>query len=427
MQEESTNRSYATILARLLCMVLRSLENSMNYTPLTAGQKALAEELRGALNDNNNDPSVERTREAIARGPFHALCVALFCCTSSDGGRSERELEKCPVYRFLVFASLRGSEHGGGFEPVSVVGQTCARLKFSIRLVVYHEIFQQRGNAPAVAGDSGRLFWGDKINQVEERLLTFVHENKYTPFAAIHSISLIAANVAKTSGSAEMPVLVWTRDTNRTSLSIGDTLVTLDGLRDFVRDLLREADEFLATVVLLGLRLPGMDKLLQLLQRLVDNHWSKDPGYSFLDDPRNKLGQYKHCLLQAFITSSSTEGKFIIASSSSSGGGSSSEYKKDACYDWLRKAGEFLSMLTVLIHIGGGQPARAQELATLQIRGTSDTHRGVYYTHGTVMLCTRYHKGRSIKGSDKVIPRFLPKSVASLLLKYLVIVRPLEV
>jgi hypothetical protein len=134
-------------------------------------------------------------------------------------------------------------------------------------------------------------------------------------------------------------------------------------------------------------------------------------------------------LHHAFITSPSIGVKFITSSRGAiiRDGGSSIEYNKDACVAWLTTTGKFLDMLTALIHIGGGQPARAEELATLHIRNTQHARRGVFYMHKTIMLCTMYHKGRSIKGSDRVIPRFLPKNVATLLLQYLVIVRPLEV
>jgi hypothetical protein len=202
--------------------------------------------------------------------------------------------------------------------------------------------------------------------------------------------------------------------------------VTLDGLRTLVQNLLGEAKKFLATEVLLGQRLEEMDELVRQQHHLVDAHQRIQPGYSFLDDPSNNLQQYRRCLHRAFLVSPSIADKFI-ANRGAIGDGANIEYNKGACVAWLTRTGKLLDMLTALIHIGGGQPARAQELTTLFIRNTRYTHRGVYYMHNTIMLCTTYHKSRSIKGSSKVIPRFLPRNVASLLLQYLVIVRPLEV
>jgi hypothetical protein len=229
-----------------------------------------------------------------------------------------------------------------------------------------------------------------------------------------------------------MPQILWTPRENFTSLSIGSTLVTLDGLRELVQNLLGEAGSFLKTEVLFGQQLAEMEELVLQQQHLVDDHRNIRPGYSFLDDPSNNLRRYRRCLHRAFVTSPAIADKFITSRSRRAirdGGNNNNNiaYNKDACRAWLVKTGQFLDMLTTLIHISGGQPARAEELATLLIRNTKDTHRGAYYMHNTIMLCTTYHKGRSIKGSNKVVPRFLPKSVATLLLQYLVIVRPLEV
>jgi hypothetical protein len=348
-------------------MVLRSLENDMGYEPLTGQQRALAVELREALDSNDrSDPS-----PSTLEGPFHALCVALFCRMNYDDRRSEHGMEECPVYRFLVFASLRPSEHGGGFEPAGTVTQICARLMFSIRLVVYHEISQQMAkdkleraqqdvveeNVPAAAADNDR-HWKARIEERDEQWLEFVREDKCTPFAAVHNISQLAKAAAGSEPS-------------------------------------------------------GMPQIIQ-------------PGYSFLDDPSNDLQPYKRCLLQAFLASPLIAGKFITNWRAIERGGGDIEYNQSACRAWLQKTGGFLDMLATLMHIGGGQPARAEELATVRIRNTSLAHRGVYYINDTIMLYTKYHKSRSAMGSDKAIARFLPKNVASLLLQYLVIVRPLE-
>ena len=230
LQEESSNRAYANTLARFVCMVLRSLEDEMHYKPLTGGQRMLAVELREALNStsSNSLPSPA----AIVQGPFHALCVALFCRMNYDDGRSERGMEECPVYRFLMFASLRGSSRGGGFEPASVVRQICARLVFSIRLVVYHSMFQQMlrddqqracssvsssasvgvsasASTTAMAVDDAPCPWEARIKQ-RSQLLRFVHADECTPFAAIHHISLVAKGTAGRNGPSGMsPTLLY--------------------------------------------------------------------------------------------------------------------------------------------------------------------------------------------------------------------------
>jgi hypothetical protein len=227
LQEETSNQSYAEILARFLCMVLRSLDDDMGYEPLTNRQRELAMELRAMLDGGTSRDLPPSTVEDILQGSFHALCVALFCRRNYDDGRNEQGREECPVYRFLVFASLRGSEHGGGFEPVSSVGPLCARLKFGIRLVVYHEYFQQQQreqqqrqqqqHAPATvavtAADHARDLCEARIKQ-REKLLEFVHADKRTPFAAVHDASQIAKSVIGSGGLSGMPQIFFFFDNN---------------------------------------------------------------------------------------------------------------------------------------------------------------------------------------------------------------------
>jgi hypothetical protein len=416
-------------------MVLRSLENDMHHTPLTAGQTRLAKELREAL-DKDAPPSPE---DALQKR-FHELCIALFCRMNYDEGRSETRMEECPVYRFLVFACLRSSERGGsgvgGFMPANEVTPICARLEFSIRLVVFHEIFQRkqmddqervhqwRDNPATTDAETKRYreHWKARIED-SERLLTFVRANDLTPFAAVHATFQLATTVAGSCGISGLPLILWTPYTDHTSLSIGRALVTLEGMRELVQTLHHKAECFLDTEVMWGQQVPKVDRLMQHQQPLIDNHQESALGYSFLNDPSNGLHErYGSCLLQALFASPSMVKRFVAGRSSSG----AIEYDKDACHAWLVKTGEFLNMLIALIHVSSGQPARAAELATLLIRNTQCAHRNVYWMHDTIMLCTAYHKGRNISGSDRIIPRFLPKDVAGLLLRYLVIVRPLE-
>jgi hypothetical protein len=102
-------------------------------------------------------------------------------------------------------------------------------------------------------------------------------------------------------------------------------------------------------------------------------------------------------------------------------------WKKSSCIEWLNRCKKLLETLIVLCHVLGGQPARGTELATLRWRNAIDEQRGVYWANGTIMLLVMYSKTRSITGRNKLIPRFMPKRLGTMLAEYLAIVRPLEV
>ena len=86
----------------------------------------------------------------------------------------------------------------------------------------------------------------------------------------------------------------------------------------------------------------------------------------------------------------------------------------------------FLEKMMVAIHIGYGQPARAEELATVMIKNQLNGMRGIYWSRGRLMIVIGYNKTRSTNGKDKLIARFLPEEVGDLLVKYLTLVRPAE-
>ena len=85
-----------------------------------------------------------------------------------------------------------------------------------------------------------------------------------------------------------------------------------------------------------------------------------------------------------------------------------------------------MDCLILLIHVLGGGPARAQELATVSILNTETGMRNLYWMNGTIMLLTRYHKSQNVSGRGRPVARFLPKLVSDLLLKYVALVKPFE-
>lgn len=99
---------------------------------------------------------------------------------------------------------------------------------------------------------------------------------------------------------------------------------------------------------------------------------------------------------------------------------------KDGCRMWLKRTKTFLETLAVVIHITYGQPARAEELASVLIKNQTFGMRNIYWSRGRVMLATSYSKTRSTTGKEELVAGFLPKEVGDLLVKYLSLIRPTE-
>ncbi|EDN09165.1 predicted protein [Histoplasma mississippiense (nom. inval.)] len=77
--------------------------------------------------------------------------------------------------------------------------------------------------------------------------------------------------------------------------------------------------------------------------------------------------------------------------------------------DYLQQVDEFLEQLLLVVHLTGGQPARATELLSIRHSNTvCGRHRSIFIEHGLVSMVTTYHKGYSMTNSTKIIHRYLP-------------------
>jgi hypothetical protein len=92
----------------------------------------------------------------------------------------------------------------------------------------------------------------------------------------------------------------------------------------------------------------------------------------------------------------------------------------------LRHIQRFLELLSLAVHIAGGQPARGPELLSVRWRNGLLQDRNLYVIDGQVAAITRYHKTQSQWDKPKVVIRFLPELVGQLITAYLLYVRPLR-
>ena len=74
----------------------------------------------------------------------------------------------------------------------------------------------------------------------------------------------------------------------------------------------------------------------------------------------------------------------------------------------------------MLMHLAGGQAARAPEIISIRHRNTANGGiRNVFIDRGMVLFVTAYHKGYEYSEQTKIIQRFLPREVGELLVYYL--------
>ena len=157
--------------------------------------------------------------------------------------------------------------------------------------------------------------------------------------------------------------------------------------------------------------------------RIFDNPLDSTPFSNFLQDSRTDLGveDPKNWLIRKIASRPDLASRFRAP------GEETFTWNSRKLEKWLTSLSVFLEKLLVLIHLGGGQPARAPELLSIRSSNSIETGlRNLYVENGLLSFITFYHKGYSISGSTKIIHRYLPREIGSLLVYYLWLVAPFQ-
>ena len=105
--------------------------------------------------------------------------------------------------------------------------------------------------------------------------------------------------------------------------------------------------------------------------------------------------------------------------------GSTAQVKDDQADAYQWHVERFQELLLILMHMSGGQAARAPELLGIRWKNTEQgSIHNIFIEDGLVTFVTTYHKGYRNSGNIKIIHRYLPHEIGELLVYYLWLVRP---
>jgi hypothetical protein len=370
-------KDYGSILGRLVCMYLQSIDEESGFEvehSLTEAQLQRLMDLKEGLNqDEGIDDELDMR--------FHDFLKALFFWHESH--RLMESLE-CPVQQFLVYASVeKGAK---GFINVREIGRLIAKLVYGIRACIFNELIIR------CKDDMG----GHNMNAELGGLMTYARGLLQTPFGFLLETMHFAASVSGEAGS--LPQVSWLGIESGIALAIHGKRVELQQLRDLCTSMLKETRAQLDYKIKMGIA--GSAKMDWLKFEPEDDLTNIRDGYSFVSSPNSGLSKDKPGLLHGFMANEVTKSFFTRGIN-----GRVVLWRRSQCLEWLGRCRKLLEMLAVLCHILGGQPARGTELATLRWRNGVDEQRGVYWVNGTIMLLAMYSKMRSITRKNKLIPR----------------------
>ncbi|KAK6591474.1 hypothetical protein H4I95_12188 [Botrytis cinerea] len=151
--------------------------------------------------------------------------------------------------------------------------------------------------------------------------------------------------------------------------------------------------------------------------RMVDQPSETRVGWSFLDDERNQFAVCKQWwLYERMYKEEQLREQFMNAAG---------KLKREAVAAFQHHVERFQELLWGLMHVCGGQPARAPELLGMRWKNTAyGGVRNIFIEEGLVAFVATYHKGYRSSGSIKIVHRYLPREVGELLVYYLWLVLP---
>lgn len=233
----------------------------------------------------------------------------------------------------------------------------------------------------------------------------FVHCKENTSFGMVTNYGQLLRTFKDVQANQVRYVWATSQDGNMdySSILIGSDTLELDQLRHGYQTLLSEFERKLQSLQH-GYLFKSFES-----RHVYDDLGNTDPGYYFLVDPRNS-----HLMQETRNFCKHLDDGLLDGLN-----------KKNAGL-FFQTCRDLLKLLVILVHMGGGQPARVSALSPYQISNTLEK-RSLFYTGNCQFLIIQcYSKNTSQMGVAKNVARFLPLNLSRLLLTYFVYIRPIE-
>ncbi|WKT54486.1 Helicase superfamily 1/2, ATP-binding domain [Fusarium oxysporum f. sp. vasinfectum] len=431
-----TQRRYALVVKQLLAYIVRcmSFENKADRPPFklsTRQQRAYdatmehADDLTDAWKENGGDPEAP---EIVRLLDLLETAVLELYISVLDHFTKDTEYDSVLV-SFLTVLSVRADgtwEGYEGFTPklsaIMAISRLCI-IKYAVdqRAKTIKQKMQQGQSQEEAEENSPSHF--ALISEMTRRFMVGGGEGwETTPTQFI--IRLRNFGMAAQNNTAAHGSVSW--DKGREELIYkGIRLSVLD-----VQAMMRLAVQQLEIILYKDLLLfteyseqsPAELGLPEIpWDQLLDNAANETIGHSFIDTLfQRDGGASKGWVIKKVLQDSSLRSKWI-----KSIGDNGVEINLRMAYRYGLRIEKALELLAVLAHISGGFPLRAWELLVVRHRNTSNGGiRNILCDQGLIMIVTGAHKGFTTTGRLKIIHRFLPREVGTLLTYYLWLVLP---
>ena len=431
-----TQRRYALVVKQLLAYIVRcmSFKDKADRPPfkLSIRQQSAydvmmehADDLTEAWKEHGGDPEAPEIARLL---DLLETAVLELYISVLDHFTKDTEYDSVLV-SFLTVLSVRADgawEGYGGFTPKLSAIMAISRLcitKYAVdqRTKAIKQKTQQGQSQEEAKENSPSHF--SLISEMTRRFMVGGGEGwETTPTQFI--IRLRNFGMAAQNNTASHGSVSW--DNSREQLIYkGTRLGVLD-----VQAMMRLAVQQLETVLYKDLLLfteffeqsPAELGLPEIpWDELLDNAADETVGHSFIDKLfQHDGGASRGWVIKKILQNNGLRAKWVT--SMNDGG---MELNSRLAYRYGLKVEKALELLAVLAHMSSGFPLRAWELLVVRHRNTSNGGiRNILCDRGLIMIVTGAHKGFTTTGRLKIIHRFLPREVGTLLTYYLWLVLP---
>ncbi|KID81895.1 recQ family helicase [Metarhizium guizhouense ARSEF 977] len=298
---------------------------------------------------------------------------------------------------FCAAAGIR--RHPLGYTEAYLYTGVLAALAWLVRLFFLEAEFED------VSPEEHRIDV-EALDRFKQEHATWMCVGTHTVMSKI--INWLAYGKGHRNKTAGPPTVRWA-DEHEALVHNGERLV----VRDFQRAACKvvvQADRLLNQLLggtwdRIG---PGID-----MKRIVDSTSRLGAGESFATNEKN-----------AWLDVG--PGKVLRSMEASIFDKKTNQWKQAGVKRWTQRLRVFREALMLLSHIWEGQPGRGPETATLRHCDTWQVLRNVFLHDGQVMLVTDRDKMKAIRGTGRVVARFLPDRIGRMMVAYIAWLLPAE-
>ena len=325
--------------------------------------------------------------DRFVSNPLVATEEELIMCLKSflfHAGDIVEEWGEMPALKAAMLLCLK---HNAQFKDPGIMSQTFAHLMFVIRALVLNDIHPN--------------------NASPDSSLVFSRVDQNTVFGACCSIIGLLRRLDQ-ENQFDSYGICWdiisdTREIDFNTLIMRTITYSIQNFKDGYNLMLKKANDIIASLACgMSVNVPS--------GKFMDRFQNFKVGYNFMDDPDNQglinaRNAYLYNLQRHYSNFQENA-------------------RRTEMTGYCSKVKELVEILLLLVHFSGGGPARATELMGLQFKNADISPRNVFYDMDTICVVQTYNKSDLRTGSSSAVPRYLPVTLAKILLKYGTCIRP---